>query len=153
MDYETVLATVGLNSGRHYWEIKLDTFVEMEDIFVGIARRNIDLHMRAWDTGSFWGWICTGSRKFCPASPGPQVLEYGGFSKINDTIGVMVEFMEGIGRLSFYRNGQPLGLAFDNIPPGTYYPAVCLYYGEVQVTLNPKAKIPNENDKQFEEVL
>jgi hypothetical protein len=32
----------------------------MEDIFVGIARRNIDLYMRPWDTGSFWGWICTG---------------------------------------------------------------------------------------------
>lgn len=60
IDFETVLATVGFNSGRHYWEIKLDTFVEMEDIFVGVARRNIDLYIRAWDTGSFWGWICTG---------------------------------------------------------------------------------------------
>ena len=65
IDYETVLGTVGFSSGsggvsRHYWEIKLDTFVDMEDIFVGIARRNVDLHMRAWDTGSFWGWICTG---------------------------------------------------------------------------------------------
>jgi tripartite motif-containing protein 9/67 len=38
IDFETVLATVGFNSGRHYWEIKLDTFVEMEDIFVGVAR-------------------------------------------------------------------------------------------------------------------
>lgn len=60
IDYETVLASVGFNSGRHYWEIKLDTFVDMEDIFVGVARRNIDLYMRAWDTGSFWGWICAG---------------------------------------------------------------------------------------------
>ena len=60
IDYETVLATVGFNSGRHYWEIKLDTFVEMEDIFVGVARRNLDLYMRAWDTNSFWGWVCTG---------------------------------------------------------------------------------------------
>ena len=55
-----MLASVGFNNGRHYWEIKLDTFVEMEDIFVGIARRNIDLYTRAWDTGSFWGWICAG---------------------------------------------------------------------------------------------
>ena len=58
MDYETVLASVGFNNGRHYWEIKLDVFVEMEDIYVGIARRNIDLYTRAWDTGSFWGFIC-----------------------------------------------------------------------------------------------
>jgi len=65
IDYETVLGTVGFSSGsggssRHYWEIKLDTFVDMEDIFVGIARRNVELHTRAWDTGSFWGYICTG---------------------------------------------------------------------------------------------
>ena len=65
IDYETVLGTIGFSSGngghsRHYWEIKLDTFVDMEDIYVGIARRNVDLHLRAWDTGSFWGWICAG---------------------------------------------------------------------------------------------
>jgi tripartite motif-containing protein 9/67 len=65
IDYETVLGTIGFSSGngghsRHYWEIKLDTFVDLEDIYVGIARRNVDLHMRAWDTGSFWGWICAG---------------------------------------------------------------------------------------------
>ena len=60
INFETVLATVGFDSGRHYWEIKLDTFVDMEDIFIGVARRNIELNIRAWDTGSFWGWICTG---------------------------------------------------------------------------------------------
>ena len=37
-----------------------------------------------------------------------------------------------------------MGTAFDSIPMGTYYPAVCLYYGEVQVTLNPRAKLPVE---------
>ena len=60
----------------------------------------------------------------------------------------MIEFNNGIGSLSFYRNGTPLGLAFDNIPPDTYYPAVCLYYGEVQITLNPKAKIPTGDKKE-----
>jgi hypothetical protein len=43
-------------------------------------------------------------RKFCPASPNPQVQEYGGFSKINDTLGILLEYKEGIGSLSFYRN-------------------------------------------------
>ncbi len=54
------MATVGFNSGRHYWEIKLDTFVDLEDILIGVARRNIELSMKTWDSGSFWGWICTG---------------------------------------------------------------------------------------------
>jgi hypothetical protein len=71
VDYETVLATVGFQQGAHYWEIKLDTFVEMEDILVGVAKRNTNLYMRAFDTGSFWGFIVAGGRKFCPSSPGP----------------------------------------------------------------------------------
>lgn len=44
-------------------------------------------------------------RKFCPASPGPQIQEYGGFSKINDTIGILLEFKDEIGTVCFYRNG------------------------------------------------
>ena len=44
-------------------------------------------------------------RKFCPAQPGPQVQEYGGFSKINDTIGILLDFKDGIGSITFYRNG------------------------------------------------
>jgi tripartite motif-containing protein 9/67 len=67
IDYQTVLGTVGFSSGsgghsRHYWEIKLDTFVDMEDIVVGIARRgSVELRVEAWlSMGSFWGWICTG---------------------------------------------------------------------------------------------
>jgi tripartite motif-containing protein 9/67 len=60
--FETVLGNVGFSSGsgnsKHYWEIKLDGFVELEDVFIGIARRNIDLNTRGQDTGSFWGYIC-----------------------------------------------------------------------------------------------
>jgi len=64
IDYETVLANVGFNQGKHYWEIKLDTFIDMEDIFVGVASRNTNLYMRATDSGTFWGWICTGYLSF-----------------------------------------------------------------------------------------
>ena len=73
-------------------------------------------------------------------------MEYGGFSKINDTVGVLLEFKDSVGTLSFYRNNQFLGVAFENIPPGTYYPAVSMYYGEVSVTLNSRAQIPQEKD-------
>ena len=60
IDHQTVLATIGFETGKHYWEIKLDTFIDMEDIFIGVARRTVDLTIRAWDSGPFWGWICTG---------------------------------------------------------------------------------------------
>ena len=78
--------------------------MEMEDILIGIAKRNVNLNMRAWDSGAFWGFIAAGGRKFCPSSPAPQIIEYGGFSKISDTIGVLLEFKEGEGQLQFFRN-------------------------------------------------
>jgi hypothetical protein len=37
-DYETVLGTLPMSSGRHYWEIRVEKFVDEEDIFIGIAR-------------------------------------------------------------------------------------------------------------------
>lgn len=37
-DYQTVLGTLAINSGRHYWEIRIDKYVDEEDIFVGVAR-------------------------------------------------------------------------------------------------------------------
>lgn len=55
---ESVLATVGFNQGKHYWEVKLDTFVEHEDIFVGVACRSINLYSRASEAGNFWGYLC-----------------------------------------------------------------------------------------------
>jgi hypothetical protein len=33
-----VLGTLSMSSGRHYWEIRLDKFVDEEDLFLGIAR-------------------------------------------------------------------------------------------------------------------
>lgn len=37
-DYQTVLGTLAMSSGRHYWELKIDKYVDEEDIFIGIAR-------------------------------------------------------------------------------------------------------------------
>lgn len=33
-----------MSSGRHYWELKIDKFVDDEDLFIGIARKEIDLY-------------------------------------------------------------------------------------------------------------
>ncbi len=52
-----------MNSGTHYWEIKIEKFVELDDIIIGVAKEGVDLKQRIFDTGKFYGWICTGGRK------------------------------------------------------------------------------------------
>jgi hypothetical protein len=107
VEYETVLGTIAINSGRHYWEIKIDKFVELDDIIIGVSQKGMDIHSRPFDTGKFWGWICTGGRKIYPSAPGgpPTAKEYGGCAKIGDNIGVLFEFKNGMGSLSFLKNG------------------------------------------------
>lgn len=39
-------------------------------------------------------------------------------AKIGDTLGVIFEFKNGIGVLSFSKNGESLGVCYNNIPPG-----------------------------------
>jgi len=37
VEYETVLGTIEINQGIHYWEIKIDKFVELDDIIIGVS--------------------------------------------------------------------------------------------------------------------
>ena len=69
------------------------------------------------------------------------LYDYGYVAKHGDVIGVLLEFKSGVGTLSFYKNGTKCGVAFTNLT-GTFHPAVCMFYGEVQVTLDPKAQTP-----------
>jgi len=36
-EYETVLATVPISGGLHYWEIKIEKFVDLDDIIIGVV--------------------------------------------------------------------------------------------------------------------
>lgn len=36
--FETVLASIGFSTGRHYWEITIDIYGTEEDIFIGVCR-------------------------------------------------------------------------------------------------------------------
>lgn len=137
-DYQTVLGNLALSSGRNYWEIKIDKFVDEEDIFLGIARKNLNLYTQPSATNLFWGYLCLCAKR---SGPDGAIIDYGYAAKLGDTIGVLLEFRSGVGSLSFYRNGTKCGVAFSNLT-GTFYPAVSLFYGEVQVTLDPKAPMP-----------
>lgn len=145
-EYEVVMGTVPISSGVHYWEIKIEKFVEQDDIIIGVVQKGVDIRQRLFESGKFYGWICTGGRKISPNVPGgpPVPKEYGGnenYAKIGDTLGCIFEFKNEVGHVSFLRNGTPLGICFNNIPAGSYIPCAYLYYGEVQITLNTKVSL------------
>lgn len=102
--HETVLANVGFDSGSHYWEVTIDTFVDLDDIYIGVAKNVVNLYTPATDTGCFWGWIATGEKKFEPTPEGRQINKFGGLCKIGDIVGVLLEFNNGFASLSYYRN-------------------------------------------------
>ena len=44
VDYQTVLGSIDISSGVHYWEIKIEKFVELDDIIIGVSQKGIDLN-------------------------------------------------------------------------------------------------------------
>eukprot|EP01017_Pseudomicrothorax_dubius_P049567 TRINITY_DN9234_c0_g1_i1.p1 TRINITY_DN9234_c0_g1~~TRINITY_DN9234_c0_g1_i1.p1 ORF type:complete len:333 (+),score=89.79 TRINITY_DN9234_c0_g1_i1:26-1024(+) len=109
VDFQTVLGSIPMNSGRYYWEIKIDKFVDEEDLFIGVARKEVDLNMRPLDTKLYWGYMPLCARKF---GPDGELVEYGFSCKAGDILGVLLEFKQGVGTLSFYKNGAKCGTAY-----------------------------------------
>jgi hypothetical protein len=94
--YSSVLTDMSFSAGRHYWEVRLDHYVDVEDIFVGIAKPSVKLNAHAVETpGSSWGWQCTSARKMWPGEGGrATATAYGDYIKIGETVGVLLEFVE-----------------------------------------------------------
>ena len=59
--HSPVLATIGFNQGRHYWEIKLDLYHSEQDVFAGVCPHQKQEKMV--DLSDVYGWICTFDRK------------------------------------------------------------------------------------------
>jgi heterogeneous nuclear ribonucleoprotein U-like protein 1 len=62
------------------------------------------------DTAEGWGWGGTGKK-----SHNNNFADYGGTFKMGDVIGCIVDTEQGT--ISFMKNGQFMGVAFDNVPP------------------------------------
>jgi hypothetical protein len=103
--YAHVTTGVELTEGRHYWEVEVLS-EDMDNIFVGITRPNLDLvgiyilrHCTdGWFTNAGIGWLCGNGTSFSDGA-GPY--------KKGDRIGVLLDLNNG--SLLFFKNGVQHG--------------------------------------------
>ena len=105
---------------------------------VGVSTKDLDLNTPPNEVQKFWGYMPLCGRKYNAEG---NLEDYGFSCKINDQIGVLLEFRNNVGQLQFYRNGMNCGVAFSNLK-GPLYPAIIIYFGEALIHLDSKASVP-----------
>lgn len=125
--WSTILGTIPFFTGSNYWELHVDTSTTAY-LFIGVANRGADLTTFLGGDCNGWGFI--GDRAIYHKRT--KVKAYGERFGQGDTIGVTLNMDRGT--LSFSKNGQDLGVAFEGLTGGLY-PAVAFYNQEQRLSL------------------
>ena len=113
---------------RYYFQISV---VKGRLLKIGVSRRDVDLEEAFCNTEHGWA-IYNGELRHNSTSSGKK---YGEKLKAGDLIGVLVDMVDG--RLSFSRNGEDWGVAYESpeLAQGTLCPAVAMLYPEDEFAL------------------
>jgi len=116
---------------RAYWEVVIPSG---SNPYVGVAHReriNVEQNMgmgggiafRCISTNQKWN---EGSYRY-----------FGRTGSLGDHVGVLVDLPARL--ISFYLNGEPLGVAFDDLDPSKqYWPCVSHSYGDIRLVPDPR---------------
>lgn len=119
--FGSVLGNCEIASGVKYWEVELQSTSGGEGVFLGVASPDLPLNGSIMNRGIFWGISCGTGHKV------HDIIDYYTEPFVDgDVIGVLLD-ME-YGRLSFYRNGKYLGVAYRGIELKKLCPAFSLTY-------------------------
>ena len=82
-----------------------------------------------------------------------KMESFTGKLDVGDTLGLLLEFNdEKQGQLTFFRNGGSVGTAFTEIKAGEYFPCLSILHGSNEVTLNSRARKPDQPFRTYEEI-
>ena len=127
----TTTGNVTWRSGTHKFEIQIELNMLASSntwqIIVGVAQSPVNLQTHLGSSAKEWGMMCLSGQKINKN----QAEEYTTGSRRGDIIGVIVDL--NTGRLEFTRNGQSLGIAYENVK-GPISPCISLLKGQ-KITL------------------
>jgi hypothetical protein len=110
------LGTIGISSGKFYWEITPTAFGGVATYDIGIANSSANLNEYLGQNNNSWGYYLDGN-KYTGNTP----TAYGASYTTNDVIGVALDM--DAGTIVFYKNGTSQGTAFTGLT-GTIFPAI-----------------------------
>lgn len=132
--YRTTRATIGVTSGKWYWEVPVTTFVN--DTHIGVGNENTATYLSTWAGTTANGWVYTGysGNKF-NSNVG---VGYGSAWTTNDVIGVALDATANSVWFSkngaWQNSGNPAagtGAAYTSLTGAPYYPIFTTGSGSV----------------------
>ena len=112
-----VLATIGMSSGKWYWEFTQTSFTVNNTPMIGVAKDNVSMTAYVGSDANGWAYFGNNGQKFNNGTG----AAYGASYTNNDVIGVA--FDADAGTLVFYKNNTSQGTAFTGLTSGPYFPA------------------------------
>jgi len=119
-----VRGTIGMTTGKWYWEAYPTTSTSSNNFLYGISKSNANIETGLAFDANGWAYYKDGT-KYTNGVP----TAYGATWSTGDVIGVA--FDADAGTLAFYKNGTSQGTAFSGLTSGPYFPAVSSYTTEV----------------------
>ncbi len=143
-DLQLVFSDQGYKTGRHYIEFIFETEPAEKSILVGLSLSRSDYYFSIGDPRGFWGFIPSECLKIGYNEKNQiEKKEFGAPCKINDSIGMLLEFTNRGLDVTFFINKVNMGVAFKNLSSQTYYACIALGFDSSKVRIIEEAEFPD----------
>jgi hypothetical protein len=120
--WENLRATMGMTTGKWYWEVTITSNTPYNDVMVGVVTTDTPLSTRFYQSLYGYFWRCTDDVNDVAKWNNNTSAAYGTTVDLNDVVGVA--FNADNGELTFYKNGSSQGIAYTVTTGLIYAPAL-----------------------------